>query len=55
VSSDLVYSQQGNAVTSLTSGANAWVSQDPFSGQWGVFAGSAIVFVSGNLVLAQPY
>jgi hypothetical protein len=55
VSSDLVYSQQSNDVVSLTSGASTWASQDPFSGQWGVFAGSAIAFVSGNLVLAQPY
>jgi Putative Ig domain len=67
VSSDLVYSQQSNEVISLTSGASTWVSQDPFGGplgpcqcgpeepQWGVFAGSAIVFVSGNLVVAQPY
>jgi hypothetical protein len=67
VSSDLVYSQQSNAVISLTSGASTWVSQDPFGGplgpcqcgpeetRWGVFAGSAIVFLSGNLVVAQPY
>jgi hypothetical protein len=54
VSSDLVYSQQSNSVISLTSGADTWQSQDPFSGQ-GVFAGSAIVFLSGNLVIAQPY
>ena len=62
-----MYSQQSNAIISLTSGASTWVSQDPFGGQvgpcecgpeeqqWGVFAGSAIVFVSGNLVVAQPY
>jgi hypothetical protein len=64
VSSDLVYSQQSNEVISLTSGTSTWMSQDPFGGggaccptepQWGVFAGSAIVFVSGNLVVAQPY
>jgi hypothetical protein len=64
VSSDLVYSQQSNEVISLTSGTSTWMSQDPFGGGgaccpteplWGVFAGSAIVFVSGNLVVAQPY
>jgi hypothetical protein len=35
VSSDLVYSQQSNAVISLMSGASTWVSQDPFGGKLG--------------------
>jgi len=64
VSSNLVYSP--NAIVSLPSGATVWASGDPISGpparafigsggQLGAVAGSEVVFVSGNLVIAQPY
>jgi hypothetical protein len=63
VTSDLLYSPQLNQVISLTSGSSIWASAslcgsppnyDSFS-CLDAFAGSVVVFVSTNLVLAQPY
>jgi hypothetical protein len=59
VSSDLVYAPQLNEVLSLSGANDGWVSGDPcgsaISSCLGAYAGSAVVFESGNLVLAQPY
>ena len=59
VSSDLVYAPQLNEVLSLSGANDGWVSGDPcgsaISSCLGAYAGSAVVFASGNLVLAQPY
>jgi hypothetical protein len=44
-----------NALITLTGGAAAWISGDPLNGQTSVYAGSAIAFESGPLVIAQPY
>jgi hypothetical protein len=69
VSSDLVYAPQLNEVLSLSGANDGWVSGDPcgsailndedepnsFTTCLGAYSGSAVVFVSGNLVVAQPY
>ena len=54
VTSDLVYAPSINQILSLTTGAPTWVSGDATVGL-GAVAGSEVVFLSGNLVLAQPY
>jgi hypothetical protein len=63
LSSDLIY--WSNEVISLSNGATLWASGDPISGQPGLYmgaggqsgavAGSSVIFLSGNLVIAQPY
>jgi hypothetical protein len=69
VSNDLVYAPQLNEVLSLSGANDGWVSGDPcgsailndegelnsFTPCLGAYGGSAVVFVSGNLVVAQPY
>lgn len=69
VSSDLVYTPQVNQVMSLSGANDGWASgdqcgstiqydglvPDEFSSCFGAYAGSQVVFVSGSLVLAQPY
>ena len=69
VSTDLVYTPQVNQVMSLSGANDGWASgdqcgsalqysglvPDKFSSCFGAYAGSQVVFVSGSLVLAQPY
>jgi hypothetical protein len=57
---DLLYSLYGNYIVSLSSGAKTWASGSPLSLQGpqlphGAVAGGEVVFVSGNLVLAEPH
>jgi hypothetical protein len=65
MSSDLAFANSNSTIISTATGAAVWASADlpavltianpvqalPAS----VFAGSAVVFLSGNLVVAQPY
>jgi hypothetical protein len=57
VSATSVYSPQLNTIFSTTNGALLWTSGDSSLGAYGLgaVAGSEVVFVSGNLVLAQPF
>jgi hypothetical protein len=63
VSSDLVFGPPYTEVISITAGTGTWASADPCGGPptyytytcFNAFAGSAVLFVSGNWVIAQPY
>ena len=64
VGSDSIYSPQTNTILSLTTGATSWASADPICQvdysecpipYAGAVTGSQVIFVSGALVLAQPY
>jgi hypothetical protein len=59
---DLIYSPEFNTIYSLTSGSTLWASGSPSTGTYypgppgiGAVAGSQIVFMSGNLLLAEPH
>jgi Putative Ig domain len=61
-SPDLIYSPQFNAIYSLSSGATTWASGSVSTGPYypappgiGAVAGQQIVFMSGNLLLAEPH
>jgi hypothetical protein len=51
VTGDLIF--VFDSVVSATTATTTWASADPSTG--GAFAGTEIVLVSGNLLLAQPY
>jgi hypothetical protein len=55
---DLLYSPSLNAIVSLGSGATTWTSASP-TNKWppiaGAVAGGQVVFVYGQLVLAEPH
>jgi hypothetical protein len=69
VSGNFVYTPQLNEVLPLSGANGAWASGDlcgavtaydngepyRYTSCFGAYAGSAVVFASGNLVLAQPY
>lgn len=65
LSSDLVFANTNSTILSATTGATTWASADPplllaVAGPVGTlpanfFTGSAVVFSSGNLIVAQPY
>lgn len=51
-----IYSSSSNAIYSLATSAVIWSSGSPYYSQaGGAVSGSNVVFVSGNLVLAEPY
>jgi hypothetical protein len=59
---DLIYSPEFNTIYSLISGATLWASGSPSTGTYypgppgiGAVAGPQIVFMSGNLLLAEPH
>jgi hypothetical protein len=57
---DLIYSPALNTIFSISSGAAKWASGSPSTGPnaspgIGAVAGQQIVFMSGNLVLAEPH
>jgi hypothetical protein len=59
---DLIYSPEFNTIYSLTSGSTQWASGSPSTGTYypgppgiGAVAGPQIVFMSGNLLLAEPH
>jgi hypothetical protein len=54
ISADLIYAPGPNQILSVTSGAAAWQSADATAGP-GAITSVEVVFVSGTLVLAQPY
>jgi hypothetical protein len=51
---DTLYAPRLNEILSLTTGQPTWASADSSAGV-GAIAGRQVVFVSGTLVLAQPY
>ena len=51
---DLIYAQNLNEILSVTTGMPVWASADANSGL-GALTTSSVVFVSGALLLAQPY
>jgi hypothetical protein len=51
---DLIYAPGPNEVLSVSSAQAVWASADPASGL-GALTNSDVVFVSGTLLLAQPY
>ena len=54
VSADLIYAPGPNQILSVSSGTAAWQSADATSGL-GALTSTEVVFVSGPLLLAQPY
>lgn len=60
---DLIYSPELNRIYSISSGAETWTSASPYVGLNtgppasvdGVVAGQQIVFISGNLLLAESH
>jgi hypothetical protein len=54
VTTDLVYVAKLNEILSLSTGSVSWASSDPTAGI-GAIVGSQVVFLSGNLILSQPY
>jgi hypothetical protein len=55
LTSSTVYSPLNNGIYSLTSGGQIWSSGSPNSYDLGAAAAMEVVFVAGNLVLAEPY
>jgi hypothetical protein len=59
-SSTSLYDNYLNTIVSLTSGNTTWASGDPYSNagldaRSGGVTGTQVVFISNNLILAQPY
>jgi hypothetical protein len=59
-SSTLLYDTANNTIASLTTGSTTWASGDPLSyggvfGGTGGVTGTQVIFISNNMVLAQPY